>query len=78
LVISRTAAFRGVVGHVNVLAADNAGNRRQIDDRPAAVGNHLTGPDLFVEVDSAMLVPFPKSRIVRRQQRIVRTGPEAA
>jgi hypothetical protein len=38
----------------------------------------LTGPDLFVEVDSAMLVPFPKSRIVRRQQRIVRTGPEAA
>jgi hypothetical protein len=32
--------LRGVVGHVNVLAADDAGDRRQIDDRPAAIGDH--------------------------------------
>src|SRR5207248_5657109 len=24
----------------NVLATDNAGNRRQVDDRPAAIGDH--------------------------------------
>ena len=32
--------LRGVVGHVNVLAADDAGNRRQIDDRSAAISDH--------------------------------------
>jgi hypothetical protein len=32
LVISRTAAF-GVVGHVNVLAADDASNRRQMIEK---------------------------------------------
>src|SRR5262249_46549120 len=32
--------LRGVIGDVYVLAADDAGNRRQINDRPAANGGH--------------------------------------
>src|SRR5258708_37552904 len=44
--------LRGVVRHVDLLAADDAGDRRKIDDRAAAIRDHR-GDRVFDAVEHA-------------------------